>query len=185
MHKCAVLSGLSGSGKTTIGKEFAASHREWVFIDGDWFYNNNKPTVTLSNGQLVSNWDHPDSINWDKLNEFVLNQLKTSNVILATFLPLTEKYKFDIYKHIRLSLGDKEEAIRRSINARVKSKNITQSDRKIKDELMVKEITYPMYEKIMRRSADNVINVYYDGNDDIRKPRDFLVKEVENVVLSR
>ena len=57
-NKCTILSGLSGSGKTTIGELFCAKNG-WKFIDGDSFFLRDKPKVTLSNGEVASNWDDP------------------------------------------------------------------------------------------------------------------------------
>jgi shikimate kinase len=49
------LKELSGSGKTTIGRAFCERHPDWEFIDGDWFFLSNKPSVILSNNEVATN----------------------------------------------------------------------------------------------------------------------------------
>jgi uridine kinase len=46
-----ILSGLSGSGKTTIGREFVNRHENFVLIDLDSHYKEIKPLTTLSSGE--------------------------------------------------------------------------------------------------------------------------------------
>jgi uridine kinase len=72
-HRCIVISGVSGTGKSTIAAILARSY-EWEYIEGDDFYRSKfdvRPKVKLSNGEEVTNWDHPDMIDWDHLNRTV------------------------------------------------------------------------------------------------------------------
>jgi uridine kinase len=142
MNHCVVLSGLSGSGKSTIGKMFAEKHN-YEYVDGDWFFHKVKPQVTLSSGEVVSNWDCPEAVDWEALNDYVNQRLFVRNVILVTFIPLIERYRFHVSKHITLSMGEKELDI--CIQARKVSKNMKTEDRIRKDELVVKEYVYPFY----------------------------------------
>lgn len=103
MNQCILLSGLSTSGKSFIGKLFCQKHG-WAFIDGDWYFHKKKPSATISTGELVSNYDHPDAIDWKKMNASVNKHLLTKNVVVAFFMPLMEKFTFAIYKHIGLTM---------------------------------------------------------------------------------
>jgi adenylate kinase family enzyme len=174
--KCIILSGLSGSGKTTLGKYYCGQHREYEFIDGDDFYLENKPKITLKNGMIASNWDTEAAIDWNRLNKVINEKLKSTNIILATFLPLIIKYTFHVDKLIRLDMGPNE--LELCIQARIKSKNINDEDRRIKDRLMVTEIVYPIYlENIF--TINHIIKVY---NKSQRKLED-LSSEL-NIIIS-
>lgn len=167
IHQCLVLSGLSGSGKTTIGKIL----ENWIFVDGDQFFQEKKPKVTLSNGEEVSNWDDHRSIDWHELNIVMKQKLTEGNVVLATFLPMIEKYDFVVDHHIRLSTGDN--AIEKCIQARLSSKTIKNVAR---DRRVVEELVYPIFLKICERDVDDIINVY-EGR--IRKSPNDLAREVQ------
>lgn len=179
-NKIVILSGLSGSGKTTLGKYFADSHENWKFIDGDWFFLRVKPKILLSNGESVSNWDNPEAIDWDKLNEQVNIELGTSNVILGTFMPILDKYTFPIYKHIRLNMGESDQLINRCIQARIISKKLNTPEKCKRDEMMVKEIVYPVYENNKQWHTDKILMVY---NDNKRVPIVELNKKLEEEIL--
>lgn len=189
-HMCLILSGLSGSGKTTIGKSFVEGKPDWEFIDGDWFFLKGKPKVELSSGELVSNWDTSEAVDWEKLNAVISEKLKTKNVVLATFLPLISKYdKFSVDYHIRLDMGKKY--VKRCIQARIVSKGTGEErdangeltdkakEWRRRDEMMVREVVIPMYHTTMKEQVDDTIEIY-DGEQ--RKTLNVLVEEVRQSI---
>ena len=180
-HRVVILSGLSGSGKTTLGNYFVNLYNDWTFIDGDWFFLRDKPKVLLSNGDIVPNWDSPDAIDWDLLNDRVNRELVHYNIILATFLPIMDKFTFPIYKHIRLSMGSDEQLIKRCIQARKASKKFNTPEKIKRDELMVREVVYPIYLSNEHWHTDNIFMVYDDEGN--RVPLGELNTLLENVIL--
>ncbi|CAK7994910.1 Hypothetical protein POVR1_LOCUS428 [uncultured virus] len=169
LHRCILISGLSGSGKTTVGKLLEG----WTFIDGDDFFLPHKPKVKLSNGETVSNWDCPEAIDWKELNITVKQKLLEGNVVFVTFLPMIEKYEFVVDYHVRLYMG--EGLVEKCLAARIASKNIKSQTRIQRDQLVVQEYVIPMYMKMSERDVDASINVY-DGS--IRKNPSDLAKEI-------
>lgn len=157
VHRCLLLSGLSGSGKSTVGSSLAES-LGWIFVDGDDFFLPVKPRVQLSTGDTVSNWDDPASIDWQELNIVLRQKLAQGNVIFVTFLPIIENYDFVVDHHIRLSTGS--DYLNKCIAARVISKKITDETRVRRDTLVVTELVVPMYLKICERDVDDIIEVY-------------------------
>jgi adenylate kinase family enzyme len=97
------ISGISGSGKTTLGKLFVDKHNDYILIDQDSFFLKNKPKIMLSNGNIVSNWDCIDCIDWDLLNETVIETSKKNKVLLTGFALWNNKLKFKVKRHIHLT----------------------------------------------------------------------------------
>lgn len=157
-YYCLLISGLSGSGKTTLGREFCKRCSGWTFIDGDSFYLDVKPKVTLSDGTIVTNWDSEDSIDWNKLNEVVMGALSRSNVVLVTFLPLAERFRFNVDCSVRLETGNNY--IQKCIDARRKSKKFTTTEKKLLDEKMVREVVIPTYKSTLEQHVDFILDVY-------------------------
>lgn len=78
------ISGLSGAGKTSCGK-LLAEKLGFTFIDLDWYFLEQKPIVTLSNGVKVKNYDCYEALDLEKIHA-----MDTYNVILVGFV-LTDR----------------------------------------------------------------------------------------------
>lgn len=177
-----VISGLSGSGKTTLGKLFVAKHQEYVLIDQDTFFLKDKPKVKLSTGEIVSNWDTVDALNWDSLN-CAVNQARRYNPVMFTgFAPWTNRITFPVALHIHLSYDlSGVNAISRCITARCKSKGFIDSKKRERDELMVHEIIYPFYIETLRNSDIDFMLPVFDESS--IKHSSMLNKRVDIKVL--
>lgn len=172
-----VIVGLSGSGKSTVSREFCNSYEGWTFIEGDRFFKRQKPKVKLSSGEIVNNWDHIESIDWDKLNQAVATSLHRSNTMLATFIPSTDRINKPIDICIKLNMGKNE--IERCISARRVSKRLTTEGKIINDELMVREVVYPFHQSLPKLPLQQDICVY---NGETRYPIDYLVDRIHNII---
>ena len=174
-NKCLILSGISGAGKTTVGKKLS-QQSGWHFVDGDDFFLENKPKYTLSDGSVCTNWDCPQAIDWTKLNTHICSLLTYTSVILVTFLPLINYFKFPIHNHIMLNTGTYPEiVIERAIENRIISKRLTDAVKIRKDRLIVRELVYPQYLDIAK---DNCIIYDVYNSDGNRKTIDAIVKEL-------
>ena len=101
MHNLVIFCGISGSGKSTVGR-FVSQEKNYTFIEGDDFFLPDKPKYTLSDGSTCSNWDCPEAIDWNRLNLSLSDNLTRSNVILSTFLPLVKYITHPIHLQIEL-----------------------------------------------------------------------------------
>jgi gluconate kinase len=160
-----MISGISGTGKTTIGK-MVAKYKNWTFIDQDSFYLQEKPLIMLSLGIKVKNWDCIESIDWHKLNNEVKKTLQLNNVLLVGFALWSSYISFPVEKHIHLFYGTgiDNDIILCYFN-RKESKNLT-NDNILKDISIIKELVFPFYFKTLENSIiTHYIRVY---NENIR-----------------
>lgn len=163
-----LISGISASGKTTLGKALA-ERLGFVFVDGDSFYLKKKPKVLLSNGEIVSNWDCVEAIDWDALNAEIASH---DDVIFVFFAPMMEKFLVDIDFHIRLNMGETIE--NKCIEWRSKTKPFSDKER-LRDKLMVKEVVIPFWEQFSNQYVDYVLDVFCE---DERRPAEELLDEL-------
>src|SRR4030095_6399690 len=96
------ICGLSGVGKSYLVDKFIQRHPDFIQVDLDSFYKREKPTVKLSNGETVSNWDDPEAIDWDKFNQHVLERLELAGIIISGFAPLKDRIKFKVDLFVEL-----------------------------------------------------------------------------------
>lgn len=177
-----LISGLSGTGKTTLGKLLSEFIPDSSFTDLDWFYHKDKPTFRLSSGKVLKNWDAVASIDWQKFNEHVLN-LQTSTKIVVGFVLPQELLKFKSDKHFHLIYSfdfDDELNIGKCIETRQKSKNFTEDQKIQEDKLMVRESVYPFYKECLdHMKFDQIISVM--NNKERRDIKDLLNEIIINL----
>lgn len=173
--KLILISGISGSGKSTLGK-LVAEKLKYRYIDQDQFYIKDKPSITLSNGKLVKNWDCRESLDVDKLEKKLA---KAENTVLTGFALRTDWIDFfrlaKVYEimHIHLSIGD--DPISKTLKSRSRSKSDNVEFLKT-DSLMVREVVYPVYLQTLKMSnIDRVIEVW---NGDERRSVDHILAEI-------
>ena len=175
--KLVFLSGLSGTGKTTIGKAFVEKYKDegWIFKDQDDFFRDEKPKVTLSNGSVKSNWDCKEALDFQAINEW-LYEHRDENVMFVGFALIPKWVFIEPTVYIDLSYdGDYDE---RCIENRKKSKGY--EGKKAEDDiLMVKEVIMPFYIYIIKNESveTKVISVYIKNK---RKTVEILVNEVRD-----
>lgn len=172
-----LLSGISGSGKSTLAKKFVQKHKEFVHIELDDFYKENKPIVTLSNDDKVKNWDCEEAIDWSLFNKEVCQN--EGNIIISGFCLKDELLQFGCDKHVHLSTDSKKEdytILQRCTLARMISKKLTMNKIK-RDALIVKELVMPFYKDSLKKSSiTHTIEVYENYN---RKDVENLLEELE------
>lgn len=163
--QCIILiSGFSGSGKTTVAK-FLASLFKFKFINLNHYhipkeaYDIEKNYVILKNDSKVLNWDNIyESVNWEKLNNDI-DSFKTQGVILCGFGFPKSLLKFnpDYHLHIKISkqnlLKNREDYYDRN--------KMVDIDREF-EKTILNQITFPLYLKI---AEDSTIDKYINAND--------------------
>ena len=179
-HKLIVVWGLSGCGKSTVTKLFTNTYKEWgIMIEGDDYFKPMKPKIILSSGKICSNWDDPDSVDWDSLNRKLESALITSNVVLATFIPLLDRIRQKVNLVIKLDMGENE--MDKCIAARLITKKIGDDRlRAMTDSVMVKEVVYKFYKSLPTNTTDYTISVF-DNNG--RRNLKIIVSELANLIM--
>lgn len=158
------LVGISGTGKTTLGK-ILAKELNYDYIDLDDFYFPNKPKVRLSDNSVVNNWDTLESINLKEFREKVLESPR--NLVIGGFALVDQILPIKPIFTICLEAGHTEtEIINRTINARKSSKGFTDEKAK-RDELMVREVVYPYYKGMLNLTTVSAYLCTYDSEKKI------------------
>ena len=168
------ISGISGAGKTTIGKKLAEMFN-CVFMDQDLYYRIYKPTTVLSSGERVINYDNEGIMDWDKMNLAIESQLEYSNVVLVGYALWKEKLKFSPKVHfllIRDILNENnqhnlENLVKFCYEDRQKSSRFRGKDNEM---MMVKELVVPFYFKTLSKIGPAVVinTMYSDGENNYR-----------------
>lgn len=184
-HKVYAISGLSATGKTTIGRrienDFLIDEVKHIeFIDQDWYYKDNKPKVLLSSGENVSNWDCVEAIYWGTLNADIKYKLKSRDVLLVGFALWESLMEFPIERHVHLTYSQShcKKDIQKCIDGRIRSKKLKTLEKREKDRLMVEEIVFPFYLETLKKSKIDDLIAVYDEKDN-RRDINELVREVE------
>jgi hypothetical protein len=177
------LSGISGVGKTTIGKIVTSKIPRTIFVDQDSYFIQKKPVIKLSNGEIVSNYDCLEAIDWEKLNKDLHSLMKEKwNVLLVGFALWEEKLEMKPNFHFLLSDFDLDslnssKLEERCIQSRSLSKNFKNKER---DQLMVREVLVPFYLLSLKKLGDFIVIRTSFLNDDGK-----LVKyNIEDIVSS-
>ncbi|QKF94088.1 gluconate kinase [Fadolivirus algeromassiliense] len=154
------ISGISGAGKTTIGK-MLATKLGGVYLDQDWFFSKNKPLVTLSNGKKALNYDCDEAIDFGRFNRMIDNEKKNNKIIVIGGFALREYFFYKgneptIHFHIKIPRD-------LSLKTRLQVKKF--SEERKKDEIyMFNEYVYPYYEKTLKFSKiDHMIDGVENG----------------------
>lgn len=173
-HNLFLISGLSGTGKTTLGKYIASKHNA-TFVDQDSYYKKNKPLITLSNGTTVKNWDCVEAIDWNLMIKDIMSLLEDTDVILVGFALrpkelniLSTKVKY----HVELIYGNND--IDYCKQSRCQAKKIDC----VQDSLIVDEVVWPFYLETRKKIHPNVVIPVYHNN--IRKSIQQLYEEYIN-----
>ena len=174
-HPIIALSGISGSGKTTIGR-ILAKEIGGIFIDQDWYFKKKKPFIRLSNGETVPNYDTDAAIDIKKMNENIRNKFVLNLPIIIAGFALREYFfdrdtKPDIHFHIRIPK-------QLSLETRLKVKKF--SDKAKKNEIyMFNEVVFPYYLQTLEKSK---IDYFINGTneDGVRRNMGAMVSEILN-----
>lgn len=170
------ITGVSGSGKTTVGKRLAEI-LDYQFIDLDEFFLPNKPKIILSNGKERSNWDSLQSID---ISAFQNKIKQYKKVIVVGFALIDRIFPIKPKCTIWLKTGiNKEVVIERCIENRIKSKKIDNKEKQEEDELMVREVVYPNFLLYLSLTTISIIISVYEN--DKRIP----IKNLVEMILSR
>lgn len=179
MYSLYVISGISASGKSTLGQHLVKSNfiDNIKYIDEDEFYLKNKPSITLSNNETVSNWDCLEAID-PCFTTVIEDALKLSPVLLTGFALPATLLPVQATVHIHLVTADNPiDLATRCRLARTASKPFNNSER---DALMVREVIIPFYHKMLRESDISHLVTVFDKNE--RFPIEMLASVAKSII---
>jgi uridine kinase len=166
------ISGFSGAGKSTHGKQLA-SELGFQYLDLDDFYlRGNLPKVKLSDGSVKNNYDSLDSLDIKGFQKEVKEMSKNGNLVITGFA-LREEILGDIkpYLHLHILLDKKTSLERR----KHKFKHYD-AQKKKKEKMMLDEVAYPFYLETLAKSK---IDYFLDGQDESDK----IYQEIKKLVF--
>lgn len=174
MNNCSIIaiSGISGAGKSTIGRQLAQRLMAG-FIDQDEFFDSFIPKVTLSNGHIRSNYDADIAVDIVRFNQRILKQKETDPKIVIVGFALRD-YMFTNETrptiHFHLSISDEL-----SLQTRLRVKDFSE-ERKVDEILMFNDYVLPYYRATLEYSKiDHYIVIC---KDDQRRPIEEIMEEI-------
>lgn len=151
-----IISGLSGSKKTSIAKFIERDFKLKLINIDDFIIPEFNETVILSNGLKIINWDSVDSYDWENINKTILKYQSDGVVLTGPYFP-SDKLKFIPDFHVQIKI-QKQILIENRIKFSEENKD------KIKNDIstipsIVNQITYPLYLKYTEKSKiDKFVN---------------------------
>ena len=159
-----VVSGLSGSGKTELGKNISRDFKIQMLDTKKFYREKFDETIILPNKVSVINYDTDNAFNWDDMNDEV-NRLKTNGVVVVGNVFPTDKLNFKADYHILLKIS-KQELKKNRIEYIEKH---PEKGFNIETEtLRINAVTYPYYLDAMKRmKIDKFVDVGEMSDDEL------------------
>jgi uridine kinase len=99
-----LISGFSGSGKTLLAKNIEKDFKIQFLNLNDYYKSDYNEIVDLGHDIKIVDWDNPEAIDWNKLNEKV-NSIKNKGIVISGFGFPNDKIKFKLDFHIHLRMS--------------------------------------------------------------------------------
>tara|TARA_Y100000780_G_scaffold231670_1_gene258027 strand:- start:2975 stop:3577 length:603 start_codon:yes stop_codon:yes gene_type:complete len=106
-----LVSGVSGCGKTSLAKDIERDFNLKFIDQYDFFKKDYNETYKLSTGEEIINWYTEDAIDWDKMNETIINNADKGVIVTGVSFPI-EKLNFKTDYHIFVG-RPKQECLRK------------------------------------------------------------------------
>jgi len=179
-----LISGLSGCGKTGIGREISRDFKLPLINENEYCVKHFDNKVTLPDGKVITNWDSDDIYNWDKLNADIMQS--GSCVIVGTAFP-DDKLKFNVDFHVHIKLS-KQNIVTRRERFKTEHDDCGQDELTHDETFVLNKYTLPYYYDLLKRETKmkyiNANEIAESENDDNQKYIDKLYDEVFNYLMS-
>lgn len=177
-----LISGLSGSGKTALGKNISHDFKIKLIDMNDFYKENFDEKIKLPNNKTVVNYDTDNAVNWTKINKEINDFKKDGVVVIGNVFP-TDKLQFKTDFHVHLKIT-KQELKNKRLNYIEKHKN--KGFDVETESLRINMYTYPYYLETMKRMKfTKFIDVTELSNDAIYDDIfDVLIKHITDSLHS-
>lgn len=152
-----LISGLSGCGKTSVGKKIAHTFNIELIDQYKYYKEDYNNKITLPDGTEIINYYTDDAVDWDKLNNDI-NKVKSSGVVVVGFAFPTDKITTKVDYHIHLSISKKECLERRRQYVESHKNKLPEEAAEIGtllEKLKMNQLIYPYYLDTNKRSKIN------------------------------
>lgn len=182
-----LISGLSGSGKTKLGKNISQLFKMELVNEKKYYIKDYNKTINLNNNINIINWDSDDVYDWKTFNEDIIKYSTEGVVVIGSAFP-TDKLIFSADYHIHIKLS-KQNILKK--RARHSEKHGKKYDTNIQ-QMIMNNATYPYYLDVTSRSnITKFINaneyVDMDNYDDILYDiaYDYLIDQINKNVYNK
>ena len=156
-HLLIFVSGLSGCGKTPIGKKIAKDFKLKLIDQFDYYKKGHAAKFTLPDNTTIINWYMDEAIDWDKLNKDIDEFKKTGLIVIGFSLP-EDKIISEHDFHIHLNIS-KQVCMEKRKAFLEKRKEKYEEEYKLIgtpiEKLKMNQIIYPYYIESTKKSKIN------------------------------
>lgn len=188
------IHGISGSGKSTIGKELLDKLPDSIWIDQDTFYRKNKPLITfhlsvndnegkeiLSNNITVENWDCEEAIDFWSFRNKIKKDLMVYKYVIVTGFALREKCMWMKADYSFLLDFDMEPTETLKLITKIRSETkFKTEEKKHRDYWMIREVVLPFYTQTLKEIQKSKTITVYDSMGRIDKS--IIVNKIMDVI---
>jgi len=182
-----LISGMSGSGKSSLAKEIARDFKI-THINGNKYCNPKYDVkVKLPNGDDIINWDSDDIYDWKTMNEDIKASAAKGVVVSNVSFP-KDKMQIESNFHLHIKLGKQNLFKRRTEYLDDHKEDCQTSGRNLDKELellILNKYTLPYYFELVPKM---VITKYINANEmmnDIDKYHDKLYDEAFDYLINQ
>ena len=179
-----LLSGFSGSGKTVLGKSLSKDFKIDFINLNDYYKEDWDEVVEIEENKIVD-WDSPDAVDWDKLNEYVSKKKNKGLIISGFSFPQNKlSFKSDFHIHLKISKDDLIKN-RNEYVAEKEDSKVSQLDDEMARRILNK-ISYPHYMKSLEDSYINKFISVKSGQESLKETYstmfDYLIENIEKKI---
>lgn len=177
-----LISGLSGSGKTFIGKNLSTDFKINFFDESDYCVQDYDKKIKIGDQEVID-WDNDEIYDWNKINDVIENNSKEGLVFCGTAFP-KEKIKHKIDFHINIKLNKNNLFMIREKFIKEKDCAVIHEDLVIRSKIF-KDFTYKYNDELIKRS---IIDKQINGNnyvDDLDNYNEKIYDEVFKYLISK
>jgi energy-coupling factor transporter ATP-binding protein EcfA2 len=168
---CILISGLSGSGKSSIANKMNKLFNIDILNLDSYCIENNDRKFQLTDSISITDWEHIDSYNWENFNKDLIKYKKKGVIAYGPYFPTNKiNIEADYHLNVRITKQKLEENRHNFIKENpFKCKELTEYLNTPIEHLIINKMSYPYYLNYTKEStvtkvfdvADNTTDKMY------------------------